>query len=363
MLRQLPIASLLVMLVSSQAFALPPPEVMEAISRQQKIQERVAAANSVAPPAPVVAAKAAPTPPPVNVAAKSVPPAPNMMLAANSAVPAPQPSAAANSALIPEPEDEPAKPANPTKIVLDNKDWEGAKPEDVQAVLDSTLSAITPYMNIHPLGNILVRHTQKANPDSLYEKGPHGEYIIELSSGGNHWAQYVYQFSHEMCHLISNYDLAPNNSSRQQWVDESLCDAFGLFTLQQMEAQWETKPPYPNWKDYAHNFSQYADDELKQPYRKLPDGMKFGAWFANHQQQLSDDPYAEQRHLSEVVSTQLLPIFAAKPESWTALNFLNLGDDSRDKSLLMFLADWQTNTPPEIQETLGQVQQLLMPGR
>jgi hypothetical protein len=336
---------------------------MEAISRQQRIQETVAAANSVTSPAPPVAAQTAPAPSPV-ASGNPVPPAQNLLLADNTAPPATPPEAPpANSALIPEPEEEASKPANPTRIVLDNKNWDGAKPEDVQAVLDSTVSAINPYMSIHPLGNILIRRGKSPNPDSLYEKGPHGEYIIELSAGGNHWAQYVYQFSHEMCHLISNYDLAPNNVSRQQWVDESLCDAFGLFTLQQMKAQWETKPPYPNWKDYAPNFGQYADDELKQPYRKLPNGMKFRDWLASHQQQLTADPYAEQRHLSDVVSSQLLPIFAAKPESWTALNFLNLGDDSRDKSLLMFLTDWQMNTPPDMQEPLGQVQQLLMPGR
>lgn len=352
MLRPISIACLSAMLLaSSQVLALPPQEIIDAINRQQHSPESLAATNNA--PASQKAVTAVKNAPPVQKAAMPVTPPP----------PSPQRAVATATSTLAAPEEDQPKLADPTKILLDTKNWGDAKPEDVQAVLDSTVNTIMPYMEYHPLGNILVRRSNKPNPDSLYEKGPRGEYIIELSADGNHWSQYVYQFSHEMCHLISNYDLAANNASQQQWLDEAMCDAFSLFTLQQMEAQWKTKPPYPNWQDYAPNFRQYAEDELNQPHRTLPAGMTLSTWVSQHQQQLSNDPYAEERRLSEVAGKQLLPIFAANPQSWAALNFLNLGDDSQDKSLLMFLTDWQMNAPPDIQETIGQVQQLLLPGR
>lgn len=380
MLRPLSIACLLATtLASNQVFALPPQEVIDAINSQHQTQAAVAPVNKAPVPPPAVVANTMPSPqnllagvnrtpqsPPA--VANKMPPPQNLLVAANKTPqtppttannPQPVTTASANDALILE-EDAPPPFADPTRIVLDNKNWGGAKPADVQAVLDSTVETIMPYMDFHPFGNILIRQS-KTVPVSQYEKGPHGEYIIQISASGNHWAQYVFQFSHEMCHLISNYDLAPSNTSHQQWVDESLCDAFSLFTLQQMEAQWKTKPPYPNWKDYAPNFSQYAEDELNKPHRKLPDGMKLGSWIASHQQQLSNDPIAEQRHLNEVVGKQLLSVFAAKPQSWASLNFLNLGDDRNDKSLGKFLNDWKDNVSPDMQDTIGKVQNLLLP--
>lgn len=365
-----------VLLASSYAFALPPQEVIDAINnRQQLIQQKVTAANSVdtSPgkvvdvPAsrPRVVSPVSQAPAlqsrPVAAITNTAQSKPQMLAeAVNTVVSRPAPVSRTGSA--PNLQDEPVKPFKPTRIVLDNKNWGGASTQDVQAVLDSTVEAITPYMSFHSLGNILIRHGQGV-PVSQYEKGPHGEYIIELSASGNHWAQYVYQFSHEMCHLISNYDLAPNNASRQQWMDESLCDAFSLFTLQQMEAQWKTKPPYPNWKEYAPNFAQYAEDELNQPHRKLPTGVKVSEWVAKHQQELSADPYAEGRHLNEVVGKQLLQVFSAKPENWAALNFLNLGDDSQDKSLDKFLNDWEDNTPSDMKGTVDTIQDLLESGK
>lgn len=250
--------------------------------------------------------------------------------------------------------------APPAQIKLEStSEWGGAAPQDVQAVLDSVVNAIAPYTSQHSLGTVIVRHSTDV-PRSLYEKGEHGEYIVQISASGNFWAQYAYQFSHEMCHLMSNYELAPNNASHQQWFEEAICEAFSLFTLDQMAKQWAENPPYPHWQAYAPHFSEYRQTNFDEPHRKLPTGMTLATWYQQNSPVLTADPYAQERDLDEVVANQLLLVFAAKPENWVALNYLNLGDDGADKSLQSHLRDWQRNAPPDLQAPITQVRQLLL---
>lgn len=247
----------------------------------------------------------------------------------------------------------------PAQVQLESKAWGDASPDDVQTVLQSTIEVMSPYMAGRNFGSILVRNDQ-TGPISVYDKGPNGEYIVMLNVQGRYWAQLTYQFSHEMCHLMSNYDLAPNNVSRQQWFEEALCEAFSLFTLEKMAQHWQDNPPYPQWQDYAPKFLEYEQDNLKQKHRKLPKGMKLPTWYQEYQKTLSADPYAQGRDLNELVANQLLPMFAAKPAAWSSINYLNLGDDNGDKSLYNYLTAWQDNAPAEWQQLIVEIKKILM---
>lgn len=246
----------------------------------------------------------------------------------------------------------------PTHIKLEDTEWGGAAPADVQAVLDSTLHAIAPLTH-RQFGTVVVGHSNDA-PRAVYEKGKNGEYLVQITTKGNHWAQYVYQFSHEMCHLMSNYELAPNNISRQQWFDEALCEAFGLYSLEQVAKQWENNPPYPNWKDYAKHLREYSQTNQQEPHRKLPDGMKLPAWYQQYRDTLSADPTAKDRDLNEVVSNQILPIFSEKPERWAAIHYLNLGENGKGLTLDKYFNDWETNAPPDLREPVTKIRELLL---
>ncbi len=121
-------------------------------------------------------------------------------------------------------------------------EWGNADIRDVKAVVDSATLAITPYIGNRTLDNIIIRNDPKG-PVSLYQRGDNNEYIVLLDMKGRYWSQLAYQFSHETCHLLSNYDLVPNNVTRQQWFEESLCEAFSLFTLKKMAEQWQDHSP------------------------------------------------------------------------------------------------------------------------
>ncbi len=247
----------------------------------------------------------------------------------------------------------------PATVEVESQEWGDADPKDVRAVLQSVIEVISPYVAKRNFGNILVRNDPKG-PVSLYEKGPTDEYIILLNVKGRYWAQLAYQFSHEMCHLMSNYDLEPNNASHQQWFEESLCEAFSLFALDKMAEQWANNPPYPQWQEFAPKFTEYKQDMFKQTHRRLPKGMKMPVWYQQYAKTLSADPYAQGRDLNELVANQLLPIFAENPATWETINYLNLEDDSEDKSLDKHLSDWQKNVPPNWEPTIKEIKQILI---
>ncbi|MFN3785450.1 MAG: hypothetical protein ACK4RS_01290 [Thiothrix sp.] len=245
------------------------------------------------------------------------------------------------------------------QVKMESTQWGDANVADVQTVLESVLEVLTPYAAGRQFGTLLVKN-DSSGPISVYEKGANGEYIIMLNVHGRYWAQLAYQFSHEMCHLLSNYDLAPNNVSQQQWFEEALCESFSLFTLEKLAAHWQDNPPYPQWREYAPKFLEYRGTNLQQPHRRLPDGMSMPKWYQQYRTLLSADPYAQERELNELVANQLLPLFSAEPDAWTAINYLNLGDDTQDKSLYRYLSDWQDNAPPQWTETILSIKKLLL---
>lgn len=252
-----------------------------------------------------------------------------------------------------------ALPFTAPAYVQVESEWGEAKPDDVKAVLNSVIDVISPYTAGRTFGNVIVKN-DSSGPVSLYEKGDNDEYIIMLNVNGRYWAQLAYQFSHEMCHVLSNYDLAPHNITRQQWFEEALCEAFSLFALEKMAQYWETNPPYPHWQEYAPKFREYQQGLIQQTHRQLPQSMKLPKWYQAYAKTLSADPYAQGRDLNELVANQLLPIFVQKPEAWITLNYLNLGDDSGDKTLESYLSDWENNVPPAWQPTVQTIHNMLI---
>ncbi|MGB1255252.1 MAG: hypothetical protein ACPG51_05275 [Thiolinea sp.] len=236
-------------------------------------------------------------------------------------------------------------------------EWGNADPKDVKAVLDSANQVISAYVGSRSLGTVIVRNDPKG-PISLYERGPANEYIVLLDVKGRYWAQLAYQFAHEMCHLLTNYDLAPNNVTRQQWFEESICEAFSLFVLERMAEQWAVEAPYPNWKSYARELKRYAESMLKQEHRTFAPDLS--NWYRENKQVLEDNPYAQNRRLNEKFASHILDLLNRQPGQWAALNYLNLGANTEDRSLSKYLNDWYQNAPAQYQQIVVEIQQLVL---
>jgi hypothetical protein len=145
-------------------------------------------------------------------------------------------------------------------IELKSVDWGEALSVDVHQVLNSTKDVMDSAFGGDIDNDIWVyQNLSRGNPVALFERGPHGEYKIELNVTDRYWAKYAYQFSHEYCHLRTNYD---GGSPQSKWFEEVICELCSIYALRRMSAVWAVNPPYSNWQSFSDSLSEYAEKSI-----------------------------------------------------------------------------------------------------
>lgn len=230
-------------------------------------------------------------------------------------------------------------------IRVEGSGWGSAEKEEIESVLysvaDELMTRVPKKMSVP----IVVTHTDR-NPVALYDRSADGEYQVHLHAKDRRWSLFAYEFAHELCHIMSNYEenVGADTTKYNQWFEETLCEAASLYTLRSMAARWKVAAPYPQWNDYAPALGEFADRLISEGHRRLPSGTPLAAWLRDNEDRLRNDPY--QREKNEVVANLLLPLFEQNPENWGALNYMNLNPaDARD-SLSQYLQHWYENAPP-----------------
>ena len=213
--------------------------------------------------------------------------------------------------------------------------WE-APLENVRQVLRSAAGELWSHFPDRDLKPILVE--PKGGPITLTARGAKGEYQVRLATGGTLWAQYTYQFAHEFCHILCNYDEDP---SRCRWFEETICELASLFVLRRSGETWKTRPPYPNWKDYAKSLVEYADGRIKSA--TLPAGKTFAEWYRENADALASN--AVDRERNTIAAVQLLPLFEKAPEHWEAVTWLNTEKLTDSHTITEYLRAWRFNSP------------------
>lgn len=229
-------------------------------------------------------------------------------------------------------------------IRVEGEGWGSAARDEIetllQAVADELVDGPSPVFD-HP---IVVTHGGDA-PVALFERGPAGEHRIRLSARNRAWAQYAYQFGHELCHVMANHTAHGDDPRRRrhQWFEEALCEAAGLYVLRRMAVRWSDDAPYPSWEDYADVLGRYAGRLLAEPHRQLPDGQTPADWLRSRLPALSGNPYL--RGDNEILANLLLQRFEQAPEHWAALYALNRHDAARVRDVGDYLREWRDHVP------------------
>lgn len=233
------------------------------------------------------------------------------------------------------PAQEPARDA--LEIRVADEGWGDAAPVDIRKVLESAGRALLAQVPDLKLPPIEVSRSRKG-PITLFERGPRGEFRVRLDVEGRSWAQFAFQFGHEICHIVCGCVDHPNPDL---WFEESLCEASSLYVLGRMAEEWKVRPPYANWKGYAPALQKYRDDRLAQ--QQLPEGTSLAEWFREKEAILRKDPH--QRPLNGVAAVALLPVFEAAPGNWAALPFVNTVRGDGTRSFPRYLGDWSRSAP------------------
>jgi hypothetical protein len=230
----------------------------------------------------------------------------------------------------------------------------GASPADIKAILESAAGELWRYCPDTRLPGVDVYH-RSDHPQTDLKLTDGGRVRIGMTARDNHWAQYSFQFAHEYCHVLINYN---NNRTRAAsharnsnlWLEESLCETASLFTLQGLSRSWAVAPPNPVWRNYAQWFSDYLEKRLHSPEHRLPSGTPFLTWFHANESGLRRD--GTNRDCNTIIATQLLPIFEREPHGWGALVFFN---PISDQSLAQQFINWRSRCPPKLQRFVGRL--------
>lgn len=232
--------------------------------------------------------------------------------------------------------------------------WGAASPEDIGILLADVASHLDRLLAEPVVEQIRV--VPASGPDvvpiTLFRHAQSGPITIQLAAQDTHWAQFSYQFAHEFCHVLSDYERLRDNPN--QWFHEALCELASVFALRRMAERWPTHPPYSNWTDYAPSLDDYADNLLSDENHQLPEGLTLAIWLPMHETELRQDAYI--RDKNAIVAYQLLPLFEAEPSGWNAVRNM----PSSSGILTEYLAAWhgcvQPADKPFVKRVIGAFQ-------
>jgi hypothetical protein len=234
-------------------------------------------------------------------------------------------------------------------------EWGNAQPDDIEVLLNAVAAEMIKHFPGQRLDPIVVSSSQYG-PVVLYQKGPQGEYQVHLAAKGNHWAEYVYEFSHELFHILARYEYhAISQRARHQWFEEMLCETVSLYMLKHFSLTWEQSPPRSEWKDYAPDLYKFTQRALTEPHRRLPRNTSFQTWFQENGLALATKPYLREKN--ELVATFFLPLLEQNPD-WRAVAYLNLNVPQGESSFYDHLAHWYRQTPTPHKQFVAQSMRL-----
>lgn len=186
------------------------------------------------------------------------------------------------------------------------------------------------FLRTNLMGNINNRklpHVQVVHWDAYYPMCSNSgeERIIRLTTKENYWCQWIYQFSHEICHHVIDGAMT-SEIKGQLWFEETLCETNSLYQLGKVLNVDCNK--YPCLHNYGQGVQEYLDDLFhSNPVLKLQLQQNGGIrpWLPL----LSEPQY--HRDYNNAVACLILPLFVENPRLWGILAHIG---DSRSYSTL-----------------------------
>lgn len=225
---------------------------------------------------------------------------------------------------------------NKYPIVLSTSDWGMVEEKEIQTVLNSTWMIFVPFSDRIKSSEVQVDRTV-SYPITFYKKSTNGKYRIALSANNRNWCQYVFQFAHELGHIICGMKKGDKSN---QWFEESLCEAASLFALERISETWSKSPPYPDWQSFAIEFKKYKNERIRNS--SYPENFHLASWWEKNRSLLSKNSSLRKENLW--VAITLLHIIEKDPRAaWSACGWLNHSKSSQITSFDNYLEDWKNS--------------------
>ena len=247
-----------------------------------------------------------------------------------------------------------AMPSNrDAPLAVVNGDWGATDLRAVHAVLKSAYDVLSEAFGHRPDAPVRVYPWNGDHALTVHDRRP---YEIFLAARDRYWCQYVYQFSHELCHVMTRFDLCKGH--RHKWFEESLCELASLFVLHRLAQVWTERPfpDIPGAAEFAPHHRTYAN-KVAEGYDRpvaLPE------WLTENVEAMQSNPC--NRGFNGVVAVALLDGFLEDPSSWPECAWLNRWDAKADETFHDHLDSWtvclresglEGRTPAMVKKVLG----------
>ena len=220
-------------------------------------------------------------------------------------------------------------------LTVGNGNWGRTSLRTIDAVLKSAADVLLDAYGRQPDAPIHVAWWSQ-DPRVFDDRRP---YQIRLNARDTHWCQFVYQFSHELCHVMTNFDRYKGHKHR--WFDESLCELASLFVLHRLADTWARKPSshIADATAFAPNHRAYAE-RIASRYSR-PRQHDLPRWLTENITTLQINPY--ERALNGTVAVTLLGRFLADPSLWRECGHLNHWDPHADATFGEYVGSWASH--------------------
>jgi hypothetical protein len=230
-------------------------------------------------------------------------------------------------------------------LVVEKTDAWKADLDTVQAVLASAARELWGPGKGDP--DVKLRISPKGGPIVLYRRADDGALQVKLNVEDSYWAQYVFQFAHEVTHALCG---VREKTHRHAWLEESLCEVGSLFALRRAAESWKKDPPYRGAAGFAPSLADYARKRLDGAV--LPKDTTLPAWLKENQPAM--EKTAEDRARNRVVASVLLPLFEADPTGWETLRHFPV-EGGPEATLADVLAAWRLAVPEPKKPFVGRI--------
>ena len=197
-----------------------------------------------------------------------------------------------------------------------NGNWGLTSLSEIRAVLLLVYGVLIRSFEATPEAAVHVSRWDRNYPFTVYDMRP---YQVFLSAGDTYWSQYVYQFSHELCRILTHFDRY--KTYRHKWFEESLCELASLHVLTSLGKVWKEDPPSGVYEAsaFAGHHQSYAENVERKT--TIPHQSDLPAWLNRHIDLLEDD--STSRQLNRIVALSLLGSFSQNPALWRDCGWLN----------------------------------------
>lgn len=167
--------------------------------------------------------------------------------------------------------------------------------------------------------------------------------IIFLNTTGTFYIQQIYQFSHELCHMM----ITNSVSEEFRWLEETFCELMSWYVLQIVYNERIDNPI----------------DELKPIYEWIPEyiltcmgqradikNISVASFISQNYSYFQDNCYV--RSMNAVVAYELFPLFIRNPQLWRCVPNMDQLDGTESLQNALQKICTQASIPEDISQKL-----------